>query len=182
MRGVLAAARCAKARSLAPHALHMPSHIFSTVGMWQDVIQSDRAADGMTMSYTARINQQAAANQAANPARYHSLDFLTNAHLQLVQDREAKQIVDVRNSIAEYPASFRYSGHTAFAAIPVRYALERGAWAEAAALQVPKTPFAQAEAISWFGRGIGAARSGDIAAAKDAAEQLRAARAPTRAS
>jgi tetratricopeptide (TPR) repeat protein len=172
MRGAIAAARCAQLAPSAPHALHMPSHIFSTLGMWQEVISSDRAADDETIAYTARVNPQAAADPAKNPGRYHFLDFLTNAYLQLGQDRQAKRIVDARDSVAEYPASFRYSGHTAFAAIPVRYAFERAAWAEAAALAIPITPFAQAEAISWFGRAIGAARSGELTTAKQAINQL----------
>src|SRR6185295_1029170 len=123
---------------------------------------------------TARVNPQAAGDPAKNAGRYHFLDFLTNAYLQLGQDRQAKSIVDARNSVAEYPAGFRYSGHTAFAAIPVRYALERAAWEEAAALAIPKTPFAQAEAMTWFGRAVGAARSGDPAKAKEAIDRLRA--------
>jgi hypothetical protein len=172
MRGAIAAARCAQLAPSAPHALHMPSHIFSTLGMWQDVISSDRAADDETIAYTARVNPQAAADPAKNPGRYHFLDFLTNAYLQLGQDQQAKRIVDARNSVSEYPANFRYSGHTAFAAIPVRYALERAAWAEAMALAIPKTPFAQAEAITWFGRAIGAARSGELPKAKEAVDQL----------
>ena len=173
MRGAIAAARCAQLAPSAPHALHMPSHVFSTLGMWQEVIGSDRAADDATIAYTARVNPQAAAEPAKDPGRYHFLDFLTNAYLQLGQDQQVKRIVDARNSVAEYPASFRYSGHTAFAAIPVRYAFERAAWAEAAALAIPKTPFAQAEAITWFGRAVGAARSGDLAKAKEAIDQLR---------
>ena len=104
-------------------------------------------------------------------ARY--AQFRAPAYLQLGQDQQAKRIVDGRNSVTEYPANFRYSGHAAFAAILVRYAFERAAWAEAAALAIPKTPFAQAEAITWFGRAIGAARSGDPAKAKKAVEQLR---------
>ena len=173
MRGVLAAARCARLAPSAPHALHMPSHIYSTLGMWQEVISSDRAADEETIAYTARIDPQAAADPAKNPGRYHFLDFLTNGYLQLGQDQQAKRIVDARNSVAEYPAGFRYSGHTAFAVIPVRYAFERADWVEAAALAIPKTPFAQAEAIAWFGRAIGAARSGDLTKAKEAIDQLR---------
>jgi hypothetical protein len=172
MRGVLAATRCAQLAPSAPHALHMPSHVFSTLGMWQEVINSDRAADDATIAYTARVNPQAAAEPAKDPGRYHFLDFLTNAYLQLGQDQQVKRIVDARNSVAEYPAGFRYSGHTAFAAIPVRYAFERAAWAEAAALAIPKTPFPQAEAITWFGRAVGAARSGDLAKAKEAIDQL----------
>ncbi len=173
MRGVFAAARCARLAPSAPHALHMPSHIYSTLGMWQEAISSDRAADDAALAYTARVNPQAADDPAKNPARYHSLDFLTNAYLQLGQDQQARQIVDARNSVAEYPAGFRYSGHTAFAAIPVRYAFERAAWTEAAALAIAKTPFAQAEAITWFGRAIGAARSGDLTKAREAIDQLR---------
>jgi hypothetical protein len=172
MLGVLAASRCARLAASAPHALHMPSHIYSTLGMWQEAINSDRAADDETIAYTARVNPQAAADPAKNPGRYHFLDFLTNAYLQLGQDQQAKRIVDARDSVAEYPAGFRYSGHTAFAAIPVRYAFERAAWVEAAALAIPKTPFAQAEAIAWFGRAIGAARSGDMTKAKEAIDQL----------
>jgi predicted Zn-dependent protease len=172
MRGVFAAARCARLAPSAPHALHMPSHIYSTLGMWQEVISSDGAADEETIAYTARVNPEAAADPAKNAGRYHFLDFLTNAYLQLGRDQQAKRIVDARNSVAEYPAGFRYSGHTAFAAIPVRYAFERAAWAEAAALAIPKTPFAQAEAIAWFGRAIGAARSGDLTKAREAIDQL----------
>jgi predicted Zn-dependent protease len=62
--------------------------------------------------------------------------------------------------------------HTAFAAIPVRHTFERGAWAEAASLPIARTTYPQAEAISWFGRAVGAARSGDVASAKQAIEQL----------
>jgi predicted Zn-dependent protease len=172
MRGVFAASRCARLAVSAPHALHMPSHIYSTLGMWQEAISSDRAADDATIAYTARVNPQADADPAKDPGRYHFLDFLTNAYLQLGQDQEAKRIVDARDSFAEYPAGFRYSGHTAFAAIPVRYAFERAAWAEAATLAIPKTPFAQAEAIAWFGRAIGAARSGDMTKAREAIDRL----------
>ena len=172
LRGVLAAARCAQLAPSAPHALHMPSHVFSTLGMWQEVIGSDSAADKETIAYTARVDPKADADPAKNAGRYHFLDFLTNAYLQLGQDQQAKAIVDARNRVAEYPAGFRYSGHTAFAAIPVRYAFERAAWVEAAALPIPKTPFAQAEAIAWFGRSIGAARSGDLTKVKEAIGQL----------
>ena len=172
MRGAIAAARCAQLAPSAPHALHMPSHIFSTLGMWHEVLGSDRAADAETIAYTARVNPQAAAAPAKDPGRYHFLDFLTNAYLQLGNDQQAQRIVDARNSVAEYPANFRYSGHTAFAAIPVRYAFERAAWVEAATLAIPKTPFPQAEAIAWFGRAIGAARSGDLPKAREAVDQL----------
>jgi tetratricopeptide (TPR) repeat protein len=165
-RGLPAARRYAALEPSAPHALHMPSHIFSTLGLWQDAIQADLASDAAAKEYAAAMNPGSVVNPAAIAARYHSLDFLTNAYLQLAQDKRARAIVDERNSVAELPPDYRYSGHTAFAAIPVRYAIERGAWAEAATLQVPHTPYPQAEAITWFGRALGAARSGDLADAR----------------
>jgi hypothetical protein len=171
-RGLPAARRYAALEPSAPHALHMPSHIFSTLGMWQDAIQADLASDAAAKAYAAAVNPDTVVNPAVNAARYHSLDFLTNAYLQLAQDKRARAIVDERNSVAELSPDYRYSGHTAFAAIPVRYAIERGAWAEAAALQVPRTPYPQAAAITWFGRALGAARSGDLADARRDVDEI----------
>jgi hypothetical protein len=171
-RGLPAARRYAVLEPSAPHALHMPSHIFSTLGMWQDAIQADLASDAAAKAYAAAVNPGSVVNPAVNAARYHSLDFLTNAYLQLAQDKRAGAIVAERNSVAELSPDYRYSGHTAFAAIPVRYAIERGAWAEAAALQVPSTPYPQAAAITWFGRALGAARSGDLADARRDVDEI----------
>ena len=78
------------------------------------------------------------------------LDFLANAYLQLGQDAAVRAIVDERNSIEGIPATSSITAHTGFAAIPVRYAFERGAWQEAAALSPIATNFKQAEAIVWF--------------------------------
>jgi hypothetical protein len=142
----------------------MPSHIFSTLGMWREAIAADLASDAATKAYAART--ASVANTAANPARYHSLDFLMNAYLQLGQDKRAKAIVDERNSVTQLPGDYRLSGHTAFAAIPVRYAIERGEWAEAAALVPAPSIYPQAEAITWFGRALGAARSNDPVGAR----------------
>jgi len=165
-KGLPAARRYAGLAPSSPHALHMPSHIFSTLGMWQDAIRSDLASVDAFDALSAHPDPAASVNGTPNPLAFHSLDFLTNAYLQLGQDRRAKAIVDARNSMSGYPASIRYSGHTAFAAIPVRYAIERSAWAEAAALQPALTPYPQAESITWFGRALGAARSGDLAGAR----------------
>jgi len=165
-KGLPAARRYAELAPSSPHALHMPSHIFSTLGMWQDAIRSDLASVDAFDALSTRADPVASVNGTPNPLAFHSLDFLTNAYLQLGQDQRAKAIVAARNSMSGYPASIRYSGHTAFAAIPVRYAIERGAWAEAAALQPALTPYPQAEAITWFGRALGAARSGDLAGAQ----------------
>jgi hypothetical protein len=175
-RGLPAARRYAALAPSAPHALHMPSHIFSTLGMWREAIDADVASDAATRAYAAR-SASGATNAAANPARYHSLDFLVNAYLQLGQDKRAKAIVDERNSMTQLPGDYRLSGHTAFAAIPVRYAIERGEWAEAAALVPSPSPYPQAQAITWFGRALGAARSGDPTAARRSVAEL----APLRA-
>jgi len=173
-KGLPAARRYAALASSAPHAVHMPSHIFSTLGMWQEAIDSNIAADAANVAYARSVNPVAAANPAAIAARYHALDFLTNAYLQLAQDNRAKGLVDQRNSLAVMPAGERITNHTAYAAIPVRYAIERGAWAEAAALPPMTSPYKEAEAIVRFGRALGAARSGDSAAAKkDLAELTR---------
>ena len=142
------------------------------LGMWHDVIRADLAADAAVKAVRSDRYPLAGAMQAANPGRYHSLDFLTNAYLQLGQDRRAKEIVDMRNSVIDVFKTTQFTAHTAFAAIPVRYAFERGAWAEAAMLPALDTEYPQAEAITWFGRALGAARSNDLASAVFALEHL----------
>jgi hypothetical protein len=171
-KGLPAARRYAALAPSAPHALHMPSHTFSTLGMWSDAIKSNLAADAAQRAYAATVSPDAAANPAAIMARYHGLDFLTNAYLQLAQDRAARAIVDGRNSVPSLPAGVGMTMATAFAAIPVRYAFERAAWKEAAALPPLSSPFRQADAIVWFGRAIGSARSGDLGAAKQDLQHL----------
>ena len=109
----------------------MPSHIYSMLGMWQDVIAADRAAEPPRLPIQALLSR-GRGQSGAFSGRYHSLDFLTHAHLQLAQDR-GRSGFRIHSEMGEYPARSRYTGHTAFAAIPVRYAFERGAWAEAAA-------------------------------------------------
>jgi hypothetical protein len=158
-KGLPAARRYATLAPSAPHALHMPSHTFSTLGMWPDAIRTNIAADAATRSYAASTNPAAAARPASIAGRYHLLDFLANAHLQLAHDTAARAIVDERNSIDGIPATSSITAHTGWAAIPVRYTFERGAWQEAASLTPITTNFKQAEAIVWFGRAIGAARS-----------------------
>jgi hypothetical protein len=173
-RGLFAAARCVQIAPTAPHTLHMPSHIFSMLGRWHDVIRADLAADAAVKTITLERYPLAGTSQAANPSRYHSLDFLTNAYLQLGQDRRAGAIVAIRNSVAGRFQTDQFTAHTAFAAIPVRYAFERGAWAEAAQLPVTSTPYPAAEAITWFGRALGAARSGDLEPAQADVTHLQA--------
>src|SRR5262249_45953883 len=141
-------------------------------GLWREAIQADLASDARAVAYTAEVNPQLARTPMADPRRYHSFDFLANAYLQLAQEEPVRRMVEGLREVGSLPPAFLPS-HTGFAAIPVRYAFERGAWAEAAALWVPRTPFPQAEAITWFGRAIGAARSGDAVAAAAHLAQIR---------
>jgi hypothetical protein len=154
-RGLAAARRYDRVASDAPHALHMPSHIFSMLGMWPESIRSNRAALAGARGYV------------------HAMDFLVYAHLQGAQDAEARRVVDEAAALlgtqappaALTPTAGVLAVHTAFAAIPARHAIERGAWAEAAALSPrPGTP--TAEALTHFARALGAVRGGDAAAAK----------------
>ena len=118
--------------------------------MRAEAIRSNLAADAANRAYAASVNPSAAANPATIVARYHNLDFLTNAYLQLGQDQHAKAVVDERNSIAELPAGAGMTAQTGFAALVVRYDFERGAWNHAAGLSPINTPFKQADAIIWF--------------------------------
>ena len=171
-KGLPAARRYATLAPSAPHALHMPSHIFSTLGMWSEAIRSNLAADQANRDYAASTSAAAKANPASIPARYHALDFLVNSYLQIAQDGRARAIVDERNSSGASPSGGSITAHTGFAAIPVRYALERHAWTEAAALPPLQTTFKQAEAIIYFGRALGAARLGNVAAAQQEVAHL----------
>jgi hypothetical protein len=171
-QGLPAARKYAALAPSAPHALHMPSHIFSTLGMWPEAIRANLAADEANRRYAASTSPAAAATPARIAGRYHALDFLTNAYLQLGQDAHAKAIVDERNSADASIAGGSITAHTGFAAIPVRYALERQAWTEAAALQPMATQFKQADAIIWFARALGAARLGNAAAARESLGEL----------
>ena len=164
-RALDAANRYASIAPSAPHALHMPSHTYSTLGMWQESIDSNNASWLISKEY-AEHNWPG----ASDPVQLHSMDFLVAAYLQTGQDRKAKAIVDERMRITKL-AQERLSTQNALNAIPARYALERAAWSEAADLTpVPPDPskFPQAEAITWFARCVGAARVGERSKAREA--------------
>jgi tetratricopeptide (TPR) repeat protein len=165
-----AARSYAKIAPSAPHALHMPSHIFTRLGLWQDSIQSNLASAAAAKSYAARTRPGTASFD-----QLHAMDYLVYAYLQGAQDRKAKQIVDEIQPMSQ--ADPEFAAAYAFAAIPARYTLERRRWSEAAALVVhpagfPWDRFRYAEAITYFARALGAARSGDTAAAGRDVEKL----------
>ncbi|HVS82835.1 MAG TPA: hypothetical protein VHE60_13985 [Pyrinomonadaceae bacterium] len=165
-----AARSYAKIAPSAPHALHMPSHIFTRLGLWQDSIQSNIASAAAAKNYAARTRPETASFD-----QLHAMDYLVYAYLQSAQDRKAKQILDEIQPMGQ--ADPELAAAYAFAAIPARYALERRRWSEAAALVVrpagfPWDRFRYAEAITYFARALGAARSGDTAAAGRDVEKL----------
>ena len=164
-KGLTAARRYAGIAPAAPHALHMPSHIFTRRGYWQDSIESNRVS---AAAATDHFNQ------------LHALDYLAYAHLQLGQDGAAKRVLDKANEISKVNVEHFVSGF-ALATIPSRYALERSRWAEAAALTLfakdfPWERFPQSEAQLVFARALGAARGGDVAAARRDIDRLGALR------
>ena len=160
-QGLTAARRYSGLAPDAPHALHMPSHIFTRVGAWQDsVVTNRRSAD------VAKVDGNG--NEA-----YHAADYMIYAHLQLGRDKEARKVLDeFAREVKTNPAIF--VGPYAAAAMPARVALERGDWATAAQLPQQGTQFAFVEAITTFSRALGAARKGDAAAAEQEALKLEA--------
>lgn len=152
-----------------PHALHMPTHIFTRLGHWEASIE---------------LNRRSAAAARANPVDgavslhfFHALDYLAYAHLQRAEWDEARAVLDTLRSV-DGPMMVEIATPYTLAAVPARLALERGAWERSAGLE-PRVPadypwdrFPAIEAITHFARGIGAARSGEPAAAREAAGRL----------
>jgi len=167
-KGLPAAKRYASIAPAAPHALHMPSHIFTRVGSWQESIETNRA------SAKAAAETLAAGGSQTGLRSYeglHAYDYMMYAYLQLGRDREARALVEEVTSTRKLNVD-HFAGAFALAAIPARYALERGQWADAAALTPTPSDlawnrFPQAESIVWFARGLGAARSGSPARARE---------------
>ncbi len=167
-RALVAARRYAKIAPDAPHALHMPSHTFTRLGYWQESIDSNLAAAA------------AARRQGQTAEELHASDYEIYAYLQTAQDEAAARIV---TSLPEIASRFDpkavltgagppSGGYFALAAIPARYALERQDWQQAEQLALRETPFPYTDAITWFSRGLGAARLGHDAAANEAATAL----------
>jgi hypothetical protein len=152
-KGLGAAKRYAEIAEAAPHAQHMPSHIFTRVGYWKESIASNAAA--------ARI----AKAEKEPDDQLHASDYMVYAFLQLGQASKAREIIEEMSTVTGFNAE-RNTGPFALAASPARYAVERGDWKAAAQLEVRPTKFAYVEAISRFARALGAARSGNPESAK----------------
>jgi hypothetical protein len=158
-KGIVAARRYAGIAPAAPHARHMPSHIYSMVGLWEESIASNRSALQVQNDY------------------YHATDFMVYAHLQLGQDAKAKALIDEiykagRDDVLNKENLPNLGAYTALAVIPARYPLERGDWKDAATLPAVPTKRLMADSLIRFTRGLGMARSGDVAGAKREIEAI----------
>jgi tetratricopeptide (TPR) repeat protein len=151
-KGLSSAKRYASIAPAAPHAQHMPSHIFTRVGAWQESAASNRRS------------AEAAVKTKEGDDALHALDYVVYAYLQLARDTEARKTVDEAMSITGHTP--RFIAPYALAAMPARLAVERGAWREAAQLQPLQTKYPFVDAVYHQARALGAARIGDAAAAK----------------
>ena len=159
-KGILAADRYAGIAPAVPHARHMPSHIYSMVGKWEESIASNSSAIEIQPDY------------------YHAADFSVYAHLQLAQDAKAKALTE--RSLATADRGDRpivFVNFTAKNAMPARYVLERADWAGAAALPLKPSQYPMADSLTHFARGLGMARSGNLVGAKAEIEAIKALRA-----
>ena len=166
-RALDAARSYAKIAPDAPHALHMPSHTFTRVGAWSDSIAANTASADAAM----KVGSYAEA--------LHAMDYQVYAYLQTAQDMAALRVLDGLTAIARQfnpnaigGAAPGSAGLFALATIPARYALERGDWKSAAALEPATTAFAWVDAQSRFARALGAARGGNPSGARADIDQL----------
>src|SRR6201997_936891 len=170
-RGLAAANRYSEVAPAAQHAQHMPSHTYSMLGLWPQSVASNMKSRAVAQEQAARLWPG-----ATHPGEPHHLDFMEYALLQMGQEGSAKQVRDDSNAIKKLGFEAIYS-YTGLAAVPARFALERQAWKEAAALEPRGSQFPQAEAITHFARAMGSARSGDLTAAERDVENLKVIRA-----
>jgi tetratricopeptide (TPR) repeat protein len=152
-RGLDVAKRYAEIAPAAPHAQHMPSHIFTRVGYWKESIAAN-SASARAAKAGKELHDQ-----------LHAMDYLVYAHLQRAQDKEARGVIEEMIAVKGYDPNIR-GGPYAVAAGQARYMIERGDWKGAAGLEVAPSRFAYVDAITHFARALGAARSGDLDAAR----------------
>ena len=170
-RGLAAADQYASIAPWVPHALHMPSHIYTRLGMWQKSIDANLASAEASREYARKYHPG-----AANYNELHALDYLAYAYLQTSQDTKAREVADhLSNMTRTYP-EVDFAVAYAAGAIPARVALERHAWKEAASLPPPnerlvaRFPFDAAHVE--FAHALGRLHTGDVAGARKAVERI----------
>ncbi len=171
-KGLGAARKYATIAPASAHANHMPSHIFTRVGSWDESIRSNlRSAE------LAKEAEATSQNGEARDQRLHAMDYLEYAYLQRGRVADAKAVLDEMNSLPPLRGSnLTLTGDYAIAAVPARYTLELGKWEDASHLQPMTTGVPWAQAISWMAVGIGAARSNNLSRASEAERNLAALR------
>jgi len=171
-RGLAAARSYGSIAPWVPHALHMPSHIFTRLGMWEESIAANRSSAEASRAYAAKRHRE-----ATEAEELHALDYMAYSYLQEGQDNKAKEIVDFAGTVRKTNPELEFSAAYALAAIPSRYALERNAWSEAATLPVPKLPhwssYPSFEGLIEYSHALGQAHAGDIEGARKAIDRMR---------
>lgn len=165
-RGLTAARTYAQIAPASAHANHMPSHLFTRVGSWDESISSNSKSAAL-----AAKDESTSANGEARDQRLHAMDYLVYADLQSGRVKEAKGRLDEMNSLAPV-AGLTLTGDYALAAIPARLAIELGNWGQAAELPVRAEGVPWAQAITWAAIGVGNARAGKLDRAAQAEKAL----------
>jgi tetratricopeptide (TPR) repeat protein len=178
-RGLASAQSYASIAPWVPHALHMPSHIFTRLGMWDESIAANRASAEASRAYAAMRHRD-----ATEAEELHALDYMAYSYLQEAQDAEAKKIVDLAAKVRKTNPELEFSAAYALAAIPTRYAFERNDWAAAANLSIPNLPhwssFPFMEALIEYGHALGRAHTGDLDGARKAIARMQQLRDATK--
>ena len=178
-RGLTAAQTYDDIAPWVPHALHMPSHIFTRLGMWDESIAANRASAEASRAYAAMRHRE-----ATEAEELHALDYMAYSYLQEAQDGEAKKIVDLVAKVRKTNPELDLIAAYALAAIPTRYAFERNDWAAAANLSIPNVPhwssFPFMEALIEYGHALGRAHTGDLDGARKAIARMQQLRNTTK--
>jgi len=169
-RGLPAARMYAKIAPASAHANHMPSHLFTRVGSWDESIRSN-----MKSAQLAAAAEPVSQNGEARDQRLHAMDYLEYAYLQTGRVKQVKAVLDEMNALPPLPG-LTLTGDYALAAIPARAAIELGNWEQAGTLKVREGAVPWAEAITWAAIGEGSARSGKLDRAAKAEQTLAALR------
>ena len=168
-QGLEAARRYAAIAPSSAHARHMPSHIFTRLGLWQESEASNRSAIEAADAAMAR-------GQSGLSDKLHAMDYAAYASLQCGEEQEAARLTKEAEVIAKQQKEWSgRRGAYGYALTGARYVLERRQWKEAAAMWVPERASAEAQALVYWTRTVGAARSGDVEQARKELENLRAA-------
>jgi len=170
-RGLAAARGYSSIAPWVPHALHMPSHIFTRLGMWEDSIAANRSSSEASRAYAKMRHRD-----ATEAEELHALDYMAYSYLQEGQDAKAKEVVDFVATVRKTNPELDFVAAYALAAIPSRYALERNAWSDGAAVRVPALPhwssFPFMEALIEYAHALGRAHTSDLDGARKAMDRM----------